>query len=616
MCAKNLGTENVRWQLARFFYSDIDDLRLVKDAEELVKNYEDFYIRFNGKLSEALGSALREFVLITALGEKIGMYLMLQKSLDVSDSKLKEKEAELSVLISASAGKYLEFFSIELASLSDEDCERWYGLDKFVEQHKSWIEQVRCFKSHMLSEAVEGALTKRSTFGPSAWSELHEELVVDLEIEVLGMSITLEEAISVLDTSQDENVRVLTMKAMNDAFKGYFAKCAAQVLWIVVGSNAVECEERSYEHPMRFRNMENRVSDDMVSALHNAVRNVASPIAKRFYRLKAKHLGLEKLRWSDRNAQMPFSDSSKIHFDDALKMVIDAYEQFSPTLARRVRLMVSDGRIDARAKKGKSDGAFCTWAVLPQSGALSFTLLNYLGGSGDVMTLAHEVGHGVHGEEAGDAQGVLMCNAPTAYAETASIFGEMTTFNFLKNRLLEDGDKKALLILLMRKIDDSMNSMVRQIGFSNFERRIHGMNETYSEWGRSRKISAEELSNIWVETISELYGEDGDVFTYDNMEYFWTYVSHFHNPFYVYGYAFGELLTQSLYAVRDRFGNEFEPLYLDMLRSGSKLDVVELLTPFGLNPTSEQFWINGINVGIGSMLKEAEELSLEMGISL
>ena len=241
-------------------------------------------------------------------------------------------------------------------------------------------------------------------------------------------------------------------------------------------------------------------------------------------------------------------------------------------------------------------------------------MLNYLGSNRDVMTLAHELGHGVHGILAGQAQGPLMYHAPIAYCETASVFGEMTTYTFLKERLIRLGDNNSLLALIMEKIDSTINTVVRQIGFSNFERRLHGMDPSYTAWGEPKKLSVEELSEIWLKTAKELYGEEGEIFTYKNCDRLWAYIPHFHSPFYVYGYAFGELLTQSLFAQRQRLGPNFEPLYLDLLRSGSTKDVVELLAPFGLDARNESFWKDGIMVSLGALIEQAEQLSREMGV--
>jgi oligoendopeptidase F len=321
---------------------------------------------------------------------------------------------------------------------------------------------------------------------------------------------------------------------------------------------------------------------------------------------------MEKLKWSDRNAPLPFADTTVVPFDKAMETVLAAYGSFSPTLAGLVSDFAATHRIDAPVTKGRRSGAFNYSIVLPGNHASSFVFLNYLGSNNDVMTLAHELGHGVHGMLAGAAQGTLMAQAPIAFAETASVFGEMTTFNFLKKQLQEKNDTKALLALITGKIEGNLNTVVRQIGFSNFERRLHGMDAQYKTWTEPKKFSAEELNAIWLATAKELYGTDGEIFTYENTEHLWTYVSHFHRPFYVYGYAFGELLTQSLYAQQPRFGDRFEPLYLDLLRSGSTKDVVQLLAPFELDPTKKDFWENGIRVSLEAMVKEVETLATKL----
>jgi oligoendopeptidase F len=414
--------------------------------------------------------------------------------------------------------------------------------------------------------------------------------------------------------SKDAAERAEALKSVNAGLAGPFAKYAAQTLYMVAGLKAVEDKERGYAHPMDLRNKANRIPDSVVAVLHNAVTTLGGSLTRRYYKLKARHLGLSVLRWSDRNAPMPFADTTMIPFDEAAGIVKSSYESFSPTLTALVKTFFDDRRVDVPVVKEKRSGAFNSSHVLPGGKAVSFTLMNYLGSNRDVMTLAHELGHGVHGILAGEAQGPLMYHAPIAYCETASVFGEMTTFTFLKDRLIRAGDKNSLLALIMAKIDSTINTVVRQIGFSNFERRLHGIDESYTAWTEPKKRSVEELDQIWLKTAQELYGREGEIFTYENSEHLWAYVPHFHSPFYVYGYAFGELLTQSLFAQRQRLGAKFEPLYLGLLRSGATKDVVELLAPFGLDARNEAFWKDGITVSLGALIEEAEELSRGMGV--
>ena len=481
-----------------------------------------------------------------------------------------------------------------------------------VARHRPWIEHARIFKPHLLTEPVEAALAKRSPFGPGSWSEFFDEVEADIRLPFRGAEKTLTELLNVLTNSKDAAERAEALKTINAGLGGYFAKYSAQSLYVVAGEMAVERRERGYKDPMDARNKSNRIPGAVVDALHEAVTTTAGPLARRYYALKAKLLKMEKLAWSDRNAPMPFADTTLVPFDKAMETVLAAYASFSPTLAGLVKDFGETHRIDAPVTKGRRGGAYNYSFILPGNRPTSFVFLNYLGSNNDVMTLAHELGHGVHGMLAGEAQGTLMAQAPIAYAETASVFGEMTTFNFLKEQLKEKNDTKALLALITEKIEGNINTVVRQIGFSNFERRLHGMDADYKTWQEPRKLSVEELNAIWLKTLKEFYGEDGDVFTYAETEHLWTYVSHFHRPFYVYGYAFGELLTQSLYSQRARFGDRFEPLYLDLLRSGSTKDVIELLAPFELDPTKKDFWENGIRVSLAATIQEAEDLAAQL----
>lgn len=607
------SANQVRWDLS-LLYAEIDDPRLDKDLKTLAGMTKDFSASYKGKLGERLGPAMKDYAEIDMLSGKITSYLFLRESTALANAAIKAKHARFQRELSALQGEHLTFFELELVQLTDEVLNGWYEKDGFVAKHKPWIEHVRLFKPHFLSEAVESALTKRSPFDSSAWGEFFDEVEADLQFTFRGSTVNLTEMLHLITESKDAAERAEGMKCINDGFAGPFAKYSAQTLYMVAGLKAVEDKERGYAHPMDVRNKSNRIPDSVADVLHSAVTTLGGSLTRRYYKLKARHLGIPLLKWSDRNAPMPFADTTEVPFEEAADIVTHSYASFSPTLEAIVKSFFTERRIDAPVVKEKRHGAFNSSHVLPGGKAVSYTLLNYLGSNKDVMTLAHELGHGVHGILAGEAQGPLMYHAPIAYCETASVFGEMTTFTFLKERLTKAGDQKSLLALIMSKIDSTINTVVRQIGFSNFERRLHGMNESYTKWEEPRKRSVEELDAIWLKTAQELYGAEGEVFTYENCEHLWSYVHHFHSPFYVYGYAFGELLTQSLFAARQRLEARFEPLYLDLLRSGSTKNVVELLQPFGLDARSESFWNDGIKVSLGALIEEAEEMSRAMGV--
>jgi oligoendopeptidase F len=608
MTSDSLLVDNARWDLTSL-YAGIDDPQINLDLAHFGQQAAKFKVDHKGKLAETLGPAISDYAELEMLGQKIMAYLSLQQSLDVTNEAVKAKVAEVQQAVSQIEGESLTFFALELVALDDALLDRWYARDATAQRHRPWIEHQRVFKPHLLSEPVESALTKRSPFGPGSWDEFFDECEADLRFDYDGEKKNLTEMLDILTTSKEAAERAEVQRLINEGLGGYFAKYSAQTLYVIVGQGAVERKERNYRHPMEGRNKHNRIPDAVVDALHEAVKNVAGPLARRYYRLKADLLGTKTLRWSDRNAPLPFADTAIVPFDKAMATVLSAYESFSPTLSGIIRDFIAAQRIDAPATKGKRGGAFNFSLVLPGRRPESFTFLNYLGSNHDVMTLAHELGHGVHGMLAGEAQGPLMFHPPIAYCETASVFGEMTTFTFLKRRLAETGDPAALLALIAQKIEGMLNTVVRQIGFSNFERRIHGMDAAYTEWREPRKLSVEDLDALWLATAQELYGEEGDVFAYEHANHLWAYVSHFHRPFYVYGYAFGELLTQSLYAQQSRLGSRFEPCYLDLLRSGATRNVVELLEPFGLDPAEESFWAEGIRVSLEAAIGEAEQLA-------
>jgi oligoendopeptidase F len=606
------SANDIRWDLS-ILYTDITDPRLDADLKELTAMAKHFSAAYKGKLAEQLGAAIRDYSEIEMLSGKINSYLFLRESTDLTNAAIKAKHAAFQRELSDVQGEHLTFFELELVQLTDETLNKFYDRDLVVSKHRPWIEHIRTFKRHFLSEPVESALVKRSPFNSGAWADFFDEVEADLNFDFESGTKNLTEMMHLIAESKDSDERANAMRCVNSGLAGNFAKYSAQTLYMVAGLKAVEEKERGYAHPMDGRNKSNRIPDSVVNVLHNAVTNLGGTLTRRYYKLKARHLGLNVMRWSDRNAPMPFADTTRIPFGEAAGIVKQSYESFSPTLTALVKTFFTDRRIDVPVVKEKRSGAFNSSHVLPGGKAVSFTLLNYLGSNRDVMTLAHELGHGVHGILAGEAQGPLMFHAPIAYCETASVFGEMTTFTFLKERLMQSGDKSSLLALIMAKIDSTINTVVRQIGFSNFERRLHGMDETYSTWSEPKKRSVEELDAIWLTTAQELYGKDGEIFTYENSEHLWAYIPHFHSPFYVYGYAFGELLTQSLFAQKEKLGARFEPLYLDLLRSGSTKDVVELLAPFGLDARNEAFWNEGITVSLGALIQEAEELSREMG---
>jgi len=594
----------VRWDLSDL-YTGIDAPELDADLARLVNDLERFHASYAGRLATRLGDALATQGEITCRTDQLMVYLFLRRSTDATNPEIQKRLAEVQERFSEASANFLTFFEHELAALPDDVYQNLLDTDARVKRHQPMLDQLRKNRGFLLDQNVERALSLRSPFGASEWSDLMDEREAELRFELDGKTLTLPEILHIANNHADPAQRAA---ALHNFSKGLTAqgydKLMARTLNVVLGAKGVEDRERGYANVMSARNISNQVDDATVEALHTAVAEVGSVQGRRYYRLLSAHLKQSPLKWSDRNASLPFADNAQVPWQDCVDTVLSAYASFSPTLRDLVHKMLERKWIDAPPYAGKGGGAFNYSVLLPTGEARAYNFLNYMGSARDVMTMAHEVGHGVHGMLAAQAQGPLMFRAPMAYAETASIFGEMTTFNYVLARTVSEEQK---LALLMEKASDHINTVVRQISFSNFEREIHTQR-------RRGKLMPEDFNAIWMSVTEAFYGKEGDLFTYEDVGNLWSYVSHFLRPFYVYAYAFGELFTQSLFACKDQFGDDFEPMYLELLRAGGSKNAVELMAPFGLDPRDPDFWRRGIDASITTWLDETEAISLKMGV--
>tara|TARA_R110000868_G_scaffold189695_2_gene433027 strand:+ start:72351 stop:74168 length:1818 start_codon:yes stop_codon:yes gene_type:complete len=599
----NTGAENARWDLSTL-YQDLNDPQIDADLKTLVSMIQDFS-NFKGKLATKLGDAITADCQITNLHNKLEYFMFLSNSTDVTNEEIKQRMSQVGESVSKESAIHMNFFEHEVILLDEKVYQKLLSTDKVVKHHKPMLDDMRENAKHLLSEDVEQALSMRSPFGSSEWDDFCDEMEAELKFNISGKEVTLTEALNILSEDKNEAVRLEALKAINTGLSEQnFTKFRARALNIVMGAKAVNDDQRGYDLPISARNKGSKVDDATVTALHDAVRTKGAEECQRFYKLKFALMKAEGAQpWSNRNAPLPFASNSIISWDETKKTVIDAYQSFSPTLAKLVNTIFDNNWVDAPAVKGKQGGAFNASGTFPGGEIRSYNFLNHQGSVRDVMTAAHELGHGVHGMLAAEAQGSLMWHAPMVYAETASIFGEMVTFTHMLSKITDDQEK---LVLLIGKSDDFMNTVVRQIGFSIFEQNIHNQR-------RNGKLTVEDFNQAWLDSVTELYGADGTLFNHSDMENMWSYVGHFMNPFYVYAYAFGELFTQSLFATKDNFGDKFEPMYLDLLRKGGTEGAVDLMKPFGLDPTDPDFWTDGINASITAWLDEAEVLAKKLG---
>ncbi len=609
------GAEGVRFDLTDL-YQGIHDPQIMKDLETVERMYRDFCSRFRGNLTTLLGDAMIAWEEMARLQDKVEAYFILMNSCNVTDQEIQAIQGVIKERLSAADGEHFTFFEIELGAMDEAAYQRILQADDRLAHYTPKLQQIRESASHLLSEEVERALTIRSPFGASEWMEYSRERAARMRYtmegevfageEIAGKKLKQEEVLKIISYHPRREVRAEALRIFNTQLAEERVPLSTRMLNLIIGRKAVEDAERGYANPMTDRNTKNMVSDQVVDSLHRAVVEVGTQYCKRYYKLVAAQLGQDTLLWSDRNVRVAGSETL-VPWDDALSLVRAAYRSFSPTLAELVDQILINRRVDAPLYANKNSGAFNLSCVFPEPlGARSYIFLNYQGQPRDVGTLAHELGHGVHGMVAGARQGALMASAPIAFAETASIFAEMVAFEYLKARVQDPIERYGML---MDKIGDFMNSVVRQISFSEFEKSIHARR-------KEGKLTSKEFDQAWVAATHAFYGAPGEVFTYEHMDHLWAYVSHFARPFYVYGYAFGELLTQSLFAVKDNYGDQFEPRYLELLAAGGTKDAISLLRPFNLNPEDPNFWVAGMHASVGKWLDEAEELSQQFAGSI
>lgn len=581
------------WDLSHL-YGGPDDPKLKQDlgdAEARAKAFSDAYC---GKLdtldSADFAQAIQEFEAITQTLHRAMSFGQLLFTVNTSDGEVGRFYQTLNERITAISSDML-FFALEINRLSDDALEGLLS-DPAAARYRPWLDEVRLYRPHQLSDDMEKLLHEKSVTGRAAWVRLFEETFADMRFDVEGEDVPLTQS-QVLNLLSDRDGA--KRKAAAQAF-GAELKDHVRLLALITNTLAkdkeIEDRWRHFERPVAERNLANQVEDEVVDALVASVKASYGDLSHRYYALKAKWFGQDVLDYWDRNAPLPGDDSKLYGWDEARRMVLDAYSAFTPEMAQVAQRFFDEQWIDAKPREGKESGAF-SHPVTPD--AHPYVLLNYHGKARDIMTLAHELGHGVH-QVLAAKQGPLMADTPLTTAETASVFGEMLTF-----RKMVDGeqDPKRRRILLAGKVEDMLNTVVRQIAFHEFEACVH--NER-----REGELSAARLGEIWMETQRESLGPA--IRFDDNYQYFWAYIPHFvHTPFYVYAYAFGDCLVNSLYGVFAEGHEGFQQKYLDMLAQGGTKRHKELLAPFGLDATDPDFWTRGVDV-IKGFIAELEAM--------
>jgi oligoendopeptidase F len=483
----------------------------------------------------------------------------------------------------------LVFFTLELNTLDDHHMEALLTANADLARYKPVFDRIRAMKKYQLSDELEKFMHDLGVVG-DAWERLFDETIAGLEFNVEGDLLNIEGTLDFL-TDPNRSKREAASRELAEVF-GANIKTFARVHNTQAKEKEIIDRWRGMETPQTGRHLSNDVEPEVVEALRNAVVAAYPKLSHRYYELKRKWLGLDVMQVWDRNAPLPMEDTRVVDWATAEDMVMSAYNAFDPRMGELAAPFFSDGWIDAGVKPGKAPGAFAHPTV---TNVHPYVMLNYLGKPRDVMTLAHELGHGVHQVLAAE-QGEMLSSTPLTLAETASVFGEMLTFR----KLLDGAETKSeRRILLAGKVEDMINTVVRQIAFYDFECKLHAARV-------QGELTPENINDIWMSVQGESLGPAFEFM--DGYETFWAYIPHFvHSPFYVYAYAFGDGLVNALYAVYAEGDEGFEDKYIEMLKAGGSKHHKELLAPFGLDASDPTFWDKGLSM-ISGFIDELEAM--------
>ena len=580
------------WDLSDL-YPSVDAPELKRDMEFLTKECAAFAADYEGKLANLDAKAMLDCVLryekIDMVAGRIMSFAGLryyQKTTDAGRAKFMS-DCQDKITNATTA---LVFFSLEFNRLDEAHLEALSAANAELARYRPVFDRMRAMKPYQLSDEMEKFLHDQSVVGAAAWNRLFDETIAGMSFEVDSEVMGIEATLNCL-SEQNRAKREAGARAL---VKGFAAQLPlfARVHNTLAKEKEIEDRWRKLPSAQAARHLANHVEPEVVEALRNAVVAAYPRLSHRYYALKAKWLGLETLEVWDRNAPLPMEDERIVPWIEARRIVTEAYLAFDPRMAELAEPFFTDGWIDAAVKEGKAPGAFAHPTV---ADAHPYVMLNYLGKPRDVMTLAHELGHGVH-QRLAAGQGELLSSTPLTLAETASVFGEMLTF---RRMLSEAKDQAARKVMLAGKVEDMINTVVRQIAFYDFECKLHAAR-------REGELTPDDINALWMSVQAESLGP---VFNFmEGYETFWAYIPHFvHSPFYVYAYAFGDGLVNALYAAYEEGQDGFEEKYFDMLKAGGSKHHKELLAPFGLDASDPAFWDKGLSM-IESMIDELEAM--------
>ena len=586
-----MTVEDVSWDLSPLVHGE-DEAGADRLLDEAAARARTFAETHAGRVKEleaaAFVAAIHELQAISELAARAGNYAMLRFSVDTADpaiGALMQRVQEKSTAIETQ----LLFFELEWATLCDEHADALLNADG-LETARHFLRSARRYRPHLLSEPEEKILTEKSVSGASAWGRLHSEHLSALTVDLPGDGepVTLDAALASL-MSSDRDLRRGAAEAVTAALAPGM-RTRAFIFNTLLHDKAVDDRLRKYPNWLAARNLSNEASDESVQALLSAVRK-RYELPRRWYRLKAQLLGIDKLADYDRMAAVT-RDDEPVDWEDAKELVLDSYAAFTPELGDPARAFFDEHRIDAPPRPAKRGGAFAAYTV---PSAHPYLMLNFTAQRRDVLILAHEMGHGLHAELA-RPRGILEQHTPLTLAETASVFGETLVFRRL---LAQAATPESRLSLLAESIEGSIATVFRQTAMNRFEELVHMSRR------RDGEISVDGFNELWVQSQEEMLGDSVELS--EGYRTWWSYVPHFiSTPGYVYAYAYGQLLALSIYKRYVDEGETFVPAYLELLRAGGSKSPEELGSIVGIDLADPGFWDSGLDL-VEAQLEEAEE---------
>jgi oligoendopeptidase F len=588
---KKSNNELPIWDLTEI-YKDIKDPKIKEDLKNIRKISKEFLISWKDKIknlnSNELVDCIEQYQNINEKIYKIGTHSNLIFATNMEDPEISRYNSTISDEVTDIFSSLI-FVSLELSKISDDVFNKWM----LSEKAKEWMPYLKILRKRnpfILDPLVEEILIEKSATGRSAWVRLFDETSASLRFPFKKEMVSEAEILNYLSDPDPENRKMAGQSLSKILEKN--KRIFGMILNVISRDRYIEDNKRGFKRIVSSRNLDNDVEDEVVDALVKTVDEAMPKLTHRYYKWKAKQFGKTKLDWWDRNAPLPSSLDRSIEWTEAKSIVLESFASFHPEISKLANLFFQNNWIDAEVRKGKASGAFAHPSI---PSLHPYVLLNYQGKIRDVMTLAHELGHGVH-QILAAKNGLLMGETPLTLAETASVFGEMLVFR----KLLEDSNDKEKKQLLAGKVEDMLNTVVRQIGFHQFEVKFH-------EARIKSELTPDEIGEIWMQTQSHAVGPYINLT--DEYKVLWGYIPHFvHTPFYVYAYAFGDSLVNALwYSYQNSDKNAFAEKYLDMLSAGGTKGHNDLLKPFNLSTYDKSFWNKGVSM-ISGLMDELEKL--------